>query len=72
MKKHNHKILGLWALCLSVIPAISYAQGSLQGAQIDSKEQSKPNIVFIFSDDAGFGDFGFQGSKVMKLSLIHI
>lgn len=28
--------------------------------------QNKPNIVFLFSDDAGYADFGFQGSKVMK------
>ncbi|MDO6535543.1 sulfatase-like hydrolase/transferase [Alteromonas stellipolaris] len=66
MKKHNHKALGLWALCLSVIPAISFAQGSIHGTEVDSKQQSKPNIVFIFSDDAGYGDFGFQGSKVIK------
>lgn len=25
----------------------------------------KPNIVLLFSDDAGYADFGFQGSKVM-------
>ncbi|MCW2120323.1 sulfatase [Flavobacterium sp. 7A] len=28
--------------------------------------QKKPNIVLIVSDDAGYSDFGFQGSKVMK------
>nr|WP_320117315.1 sulfatase [uncultured Marinifilum sp.] len=28
--------------------------------------QKKPNIVLLFSDDAGYADFGFQGSKVMK------
>lgn len=27
--------------------------------------QQRPNIVFIFSDDAGYADFGFQGSKTM-------
>lgn len=26
----------------------------------------KPNIVLLFADDAGYADFGFQGSKVMK------
>lgn len=28
--------------------------------------QDKPNIVLLFSDDAGYADFGFQGSKIMK------
>ncbi len=27
--------------------------------------QDRPNIVLIFSDDAGYADFGFQGSKTM-------
>ncbi|WP_317171089.1 sulfatase [Croceivirga sp. JEA036] len=28
--------------------------------------QDKPNIVLLFSDDAGYADFGFHGSKTMK------
>ena len=28
--------------------------------------QDKPNIIFLFADDAGYADFGFQGSKTMK------
>jgi len=31
-----------------------------------SHAQKQPNIVFIFSDDAGYADFGFHGSKTMK------
>ncbi|PKQ61030.1 sulfatase [Labilibaculum filiforme] len=27
--------------------------------------QKKPNIILLFSDDAGYADFGFQGSKEM-------
>lgn len=30
-----------------------------------SYAQKKPNIVVLFSDDAGYADFGFQGSQVM-------
>ncbi|MDX6747915.1 sulfatase [Polaribacter sp. PL03] len=32
---------------------------------ISSCAQKKPNIVFLFADDAGYADFGFHGSKVM-------
>lgn len=28
--------------------------------------QNRPNIVLLFADDAGYADFGFQGSKIMK------
>ena len=31
-----------------------------------SQEQAKPNIVLIIVDDAGYHDFGFQGSKTFK------
>lgn len=31
-----------------------------------SKAQDKPNIIFLFSDDAGYADFGFHGSKIMQ------
>ncbi|CAM4249513.1 sulfatase [Zobellia nedashkovskayae] len=33
---------------------------------INGWTQDKPNIVFILSDDAGYADFGFQGSKEFK------
>ena len=34
--------------------------------QMTAKAQKQPNIIFLFSDDAGYADFGFQGSKIMK------
>ena len=30
--------------------------------QVEAAE--KPNIVLLFADDAGYADFGFQGSRV--------
>ena len=29
-------------------------------------QNKKPNIILLFADDAGYDDFGFHGSKVMK------
>ncbi|MFD0835930.1 sulfatase [Mariniflexile aquimaris] len=34
--------------------------------QIKAEAQKQPNIIFLFSDDAGYADFGFHGSKIMK------
>ncbi len=34
--------------------------------QLSVFAQQKPNIVLILSDDAGYADFGFHGSEVMK------
>ncbi|TDF34479.1 sulfatase [Alteromonadaceae bacterium M269] len=31
-----------------------------------TKQGKLPNIILIFSDDAGYEDFGFQGSNVMR------
>ena len=28
--------------------------------------QEQPNIILLFADDAGYADFGFQGSTIMK------
>lgn len=35
-------------------------------ALADSGHAEKPNIVLIFADDAGYADFGFHGSEVMR------
>lgn len=32
----------------------------------DLLAQQKPNIILIIADDAGYADFGFQGSTIMK------
>ncbi len=33
---------------------------------VQSKAADKPNIVLLFADDAGYGDFGFHGSHHFK------
>ena len=52
-----NKLLVLLSVCL----------GFCVSANAMAKAQTeKPNIVLIFADDAGFGDFGFQGSTQLK------
>ncbi|MGB5420056.1 sulfatase-like hydrolase/transferase [Algibacter sp.] len=34
--------------------------------QFSAIAQKKPNIILLFADDAGYADFGFQGSKDLK------
>ena len=41
-----------------VMPIQSYAS--------QQQEMSPPNILFILSDDAGYADFGFQGSEEIR------
>lgn len=36
------------------------------GLQAVYAQNEQPNIVLLYSDDAGYADFGFQGSTVMK------
>lgn len=43
-------------LLLAILCAIS----------LHAKAAEKPNIVLLFSDDAGYADFGFQGSRHFK------
>ncbi|EWH09215.1 n-acetylgalactosamine-6-sulfatase [Catenovulum agarivorans DS-2] len=44
----------LLATCLISITAVA------------ATKSQQPNIVLLFSDDAGYADFGFHGSKIMK------
>ncbi|WP_152286464.1 sulfatase-like hydrolase/transferase [Flavicella marina] len=45
---------------------IIYSILSLFSISMVHAQAKKPNIVLIICDDAGFADFGFQGSTVMK------
>ena len=39
----------------------------IPGVFLQAQEKGqRPNIVFFFSDDAGYADFGFHGSKIMR------
>lgn len=53
--KFKHR-LGLCIIFSLAISSIGFAQ----------EKYKQPNILFILSDDAGYHDFGFHGSKTMK------
>ncbi|MBR9913132.1 MAG: sulfatase [Gammaproteobacteria bacterium] len=55
------KKLLTFLLILAVTP---YA--SVHAASAAKGQAKPPNIVLIFSDDAGYADFGFNGSTIMK------
>lgn len=60
MKTKKQKIKSIWKQIIVFIGLffISFSS-TIYG-------QEQPNIVFILSDDAGYADFGFQGSKDFK------
>jgi N-acetylgalactosamine-6-sulfatase len=57
------------ALCIGAVYSL-FSGGSAYGAEQPlqplQQAQSKPNIIFIFADDWGYGDFGKHGSTFCK------
>lgn len=51
------KLINPLLLCVSLLAPFVYANNG---------SNAQPNIVFILSDDAGYADFGFQGSTEFK------
>ncbi|MEM6963919.1 MAG: sulfatase [Bacteroidota bacterium] len=56
MKKSTPFQLSLLLLALGLLAFLPHKK----------KYKSKPNILLIIADDAGYADFGFQGSKIMQ------
>ncbi|KAA3660938.1 MAG: sulfatase [Calditrichaeota bacterium] len=59
MEENMHKTI-IYTLTFFTLIIIFISNPSISTAQ------TKPNILLIISDDAGYADFGFHGSKVMK------
>jgi arylsulfatase A-like enzyme len=54
---------------VALLSALTLFTSNIALADVASSKKSavkQPNIVLLFSDDAGYADFGFHGSKIMK------
>lgn len=54
---------GLIGLLAGTVLTVS---GLAQAGPVKPRAQRPPNVIVILVDDAGYGDFGFQGSKTMR------
>lgn len=57
-----NKIKNFLRLCICLLICVN----GLCHTAFASQNTQPPNILFILSDDAGYGDFGFQGSQTFK------
>jgi len=57
-KINKYSLIGTASLCL--------ISGSLQAANLRAEKTKQPNVIIILTDDAGIGDFGFNGNPLIK------
>jgi arylsulfatase A-like enzyme len=60
-KNMKHSLVSTLAAATALATLPAWAQEAVKPAPAKS-----PNIVFILTDDSGFGDFGCNGAKVVK------
>jgi arylsulfatase A-like enzyme len=54
----KYLLIGTASLCL--------ISGTLQAATLRAEKTKQPNVIIILTDDAGIGDFGFNGNPLIK------
>lgn len=54
----KHSLIGTASLC--------FVSGIMQAAVPFSSSTKQPNVIIILTDDAGIGDFGFNGNNLIK------
>src|SRR5690606_8053168 len=54
---HTFAFCSFWVLLCTGFPAL---------AQTNAPSSSKPNIIYIYADDLGYGEIGPYGQKLIK------
>ena len=49
----------------ALLPVLTLALGGA-AAYADAAAETRPNVVWVFADDAGYHDFGFQGNPAFE------
>jgi len=64
----NQRILPEKMRTTSLITTASLCliSGTLQAATLRAEKTKQPNVIIILTDDAGIGDFGFNGNPLIK------
>ncbi|MDX9747543.1 MAG: sulfatase-like hydrolase/transferase [Paludibacter sp.] len=60
------KNIGQWMVVSLGLPVVVFPQANAVGEPVNNLSNSRPNIIFIFADDWGFGDLGVHGHKGLK------
>lgn len=71
MKKNiESRLLQLGTLLLLMVVFCVGCTPAKEQSEAENKSTSKPNIIFVITDDQGYGDLGHTGNKVIKTPAI--